>query len=395
MVVDTERIRTMARAEAPYMVKLRRDFHRHPELGMQEVRTAGIVAEQLHHLGLEVETGVAGTGVVGLLRCGRPGKTVALRADMDALPITDGKDVPYKSQVKGVMHACGHDAHVAMLLGVARILTRLAPELAGNVKFLFQPAEEGPGGAQPMIEAGVLDNPRVDVIVGAHVWSEFPVGHIGIQYGTMMAAVDRFKITILGQGGHGANPHETVDAVVVAAQVVGALQSIVSRNLDPVSPVVLSIGTINGGYRYNVIADRVDMTGTVRTLQPATRERLKQRLEEMVRGLTAAFGADYELEYTAVYPVTRNNDEVTVVVEKAARAVVGPERVQVKSKPSMGSEDFAYFTRVRPGCFFLVGCRNEAKGCGFPHHHPRFDIDEEALPIGAAVMVRAAVDLLG
>lgn len=394
---DFKEICRFAREEAGRLdVQLRswrRDLHMHPELGFAEHRTAALAAAHLQSLGLEVQTGVAGTGVVGLLR-GRGERTVALRADMDALPIQETTGAPYASQTPGVMHACGHDGHVAMLLGAATILAGIRQDLPGNVKFIFQPAEESPGGARPMIEAGVLDNPRVDAIFGAHLWAELPAGTIGVRYGTMMAAVDQFRILIKGEGGHGAAPHQAVDAVSVAAQAVLSLQTIVSRQIDPLEPVVLTIGTINGGYRHNVIADRVELTGTVRTLSEKARAEMPLRIERTLRGITEASGAGYELAYERVYPETINAAEPTRLVARIAAEIAGEERVIEEEAPEMGSEDFSFFLKEVPGTFFMVGIANLEKGIVHPHHHPAFDIDETALVTGTAVEVAAVLSQL-
>ncbi len=394
----------------------RRDFHMHPELGLQEHRTSALAAAHLQSLGMEVQTGVGGTGVVGLLRGGsstggsaraggpagvggsawaRGGEhTVALRADMDALPIQEATGAPYASQVPGVMHACGHDGHVAMLLGAATILAGVREALPGNVKFIFQPAEESPGGARPMIEAGVLANPPVEAIFGAHLWAELPAGTVGIRYGTMMAAVDQFRILIKGEGGHGAAPHQAVDAICVAAQAVLSLQTIASRQIDPLEPVVLTIGTMNGGYRHNVIADRVELTGTVRTLSEKVRDEIPVRIERTLRGITEASGAGYELAYERGYPETINAPEPTRLVADVAAEMFGGGRVVETKAPEMGSEDFSFFLKEAPGTFFMVGIASPEKGIIHPHHHPAFDIDENALAIGAAVEVAVALSQL-
>lgn len=380
-----------ARALTDWLVNFRRDLHQHPELGMEEVRTAGLVADRLRALGVEVRTGVGGTGVVGLIRGARPGPTIALRADMDALPIQDQKQVPYASQVPGKMHACGHDGHTTMLLGAATLLAGMKEELRGNVKFLFQPAEEGPGGAIPMIEAGALEDPRVDAVVGLHLHNDLPVGQIGIRYGTTNASTDSFEIKILGEGGHGAYPHGAVDAVVVAAQVVMGLQTLVSRETDPLDSVVLTVGTINGGYRHNVIADQVVMTGTIRTLDPKTREAMPQRMERVLQGITQAGRARYELKINPGYASVFNEERITRLVEETGRELLGAENVVLIPRPSMGGEDFAYFAQRVPGCFFRLGSRNEEKGIVFPGHHPKYDFDEGALPIGVGMLVQTVL----
>lgn len=368
------------------VLALRREIHQHPELGFQEVKTAKKVANYLEKLGLHVETEVAKTGVVGILEGAHPGPVLALRADMDALPITEKTGYEYASQLEGKMHACGHDSHTAMLLGAAHVLSLLKTELKGTVKFIFQPAEEGPGGALPMIEAGVLKNPDVEAIFGLHVWPDFQLGQIGLGYGAVMAAPDQFELKIIGQGGHGSAPHETIDAITVAAQVVNGLQQIVSRQIIPIQPAVLTIGTINGGYRYNIIADEVTMTGTVRTLSAKVREEIPKRMEEIIRGITSAFGAKYEFAYKKLYPPLVNHEKMVEYVKQIGRQVLGSEGVQVTKDPVMGGEDFAYFLEKVPGAFFRLGSSNGTPETSYPLHHPQFNIDEKTLVYGVKML---------
>ncbi|MGB8955018.1 MAG: amidohydrolase [Tumebacillaceae bacterium] len=377
----------MVRAIHPELVERRRDFHRHPELGFEEVRTAGIVAEWLRGLGLEVTTGVAKTGVVARLRGARPGKTVAMRADLDGLPIQDTKTCDYASTVPGKMHACGHDAHTAMLLGAAKVLSQLREEVAGEILFLFQPAEEGPGGAAPMMAEGVLEG--VDFILAQHVVPWLPAGYIAVADGPCSAAADEFTLKILGKGGHGAYPHMAVDAIQIAAHVIGGLQAIVSRQIDAQQTAVLSIGTIHGGSRLNVIADEVTMTGTVRTFDRLLREEIPRRMEDIVRGITSAFGAGYEFTYTDLYPALHNHHAAVELIKRVGREVLGSGRV-LDAPPSMGAEDFAYYLQKVPGCMYWLGCKAE----GHNLHHPAFDIDEEALFYGTQLLVEGALAFL-
>lgn len=378
-----------------YMVDIRRDLHRHPELGLRETRTAALIATELEKMGIDVTTKIAETGVMGVLTGGKPGRVIGLRADMDALPIQDAKEgCPYRSQVDGVMHACGHDGHVAMLLGAAKYLSQMREDLPGTVKFFFQPAEEGPGGARPMIEQGVLKNPDVEAVYGIHLWNDLMVGKVQLQYGTSMAAVDEVRISIHGEGGHGASPHQTVDAIVTAASAITALQTVVSRQIDPVHPAVLSIGTIRGGYRHNVIADKVEMTGTLRTLYPSTKQRIKERVDGILRGVTSAFGGSYDFELVPIYPATVNDEHTTRLAHKVVTDLFGEEAVVVKAEPSMGSEDFSFFGQQVPSTFLMVGSRNPAKGLVYPHHHPKFDFDEEAFRYGAAVLIGCVLNYL-
>ncbi len=381
-----------ARAFAADLVEIRRDLHMHPELGFHEVRTSGVVARELEPLGIEVRR-VAQTGVLGVLPGPRPGRTVALRADMDALPITETNDVPYASQNKGVMHACGHDAHTTALLGAARLLARRRDELEGTVKFFFQPAEEGPGGAAPMIAEGVMENPRVDAVFGLHVAGDLPAGQIGVRSGPSSAAADEIVIEVISQAGHAAHPHRAVDAIVVAAQVVLALQTLVSREMNPVDMMVVTIGTIEGGVKRNVIAERVRLNGTVRTFNRELRESMPERVERIVRGITSALRAEYTLNYTFGYPPLINDARAAALVRRTASEILGAENVIMIAQPSMGAEDFAYFLEHAPGCFYRLGTRRPG-GPIIGGHTPTFDIDESALPIGAAVMAGVALDFL-
>lgn len=384
-----------ASALLPEMVAYRRQFHQHPELGMEEFETAAAVAAALRGLGIEVREKVGVTGVVGLIRGRGPGRTIAIRADMDALPVQEQQDRPYSSRIPGKMHACGHDGHTAILLGVAKLLQQLRTEFDGQVKLLFQPAEEGPGGAEPMIRDGTMEDPHVDAVLGLHINTEIPTGQIGVGHGVTSAAPDGFQIVVRGVGGHGAHPHRSVDAIAVGAQVVTALQTITSREVDPVNPLVVTVGTFNGGFRGNVIAPEVTMTGTVRTLDPELRATMEDRIRRLVGGICAAMRAEFDLQYSYGYPSVVNDEAMCQLVEAAGRAVLGAENVLLIPKPSMGGEDFSYFAQLAPGCFFRLGARNEHKGTVFPGHHPGYDFDEDCMPVGAAVMVRAALDYLG
>jgi amidohydrolase len=366
----------------------RRHLHMHPELGFEEHGTSKFVADRLRSLGIEVRAGVAGTGVVGLIRGSRPGKTVLLRADIDALPILEENDVPYRSTRPGVMHACGHDGHTAILLGVAQQLIDRRQKLAGTVKLIFQPCEEKPpGGATKMIEAGVMDDPKVDAVFGLHLSQELPVGTVAARPGPIMAAADMFRLDIAGKGGHAARPHECVDAGLVAAQVMVALHQIVAREVNPIEPAVITVGQIQAGTAPNVIPDAALMRGTVRAFDQELRERLARRVEEVAVGVAKAMRAECKVTYDWGYPAVINEEASTRFVQEVAQEVVGPERL-VGREPSMGGEDFAYFLQKAPGCFFNVGTRNEERGLIWGHHHPRFDIDEAALPVGVDMFVR-------
>ncbi len=385
--------RSEAEGMAGQLTAWRRDLHAHPELGFAVQRTAGIVARHLMELGCEVRTGVGQSGVVGLLHGGKPGPTVLLRADMDALPIQEISDAPYASCVPGVMHACGHDGHVALGLGAATLLARHASALPGNVLFVFQPAEEGDGGAAAMIADGALADPIPAAAFGIHLWNTMPLGLVMAQAGPLMAAADAVRIVLRGRGGHGALPHEAVDAIAVAGQVLSALQTIVSRNVDPQETAVLTIGTIHGGSAFNVIAETVEMQGTIRTFSPAVRETVLTRLQVLLDGITAGMGANYELTVKPTTGAVVNDPAAAEIARAAAVQVVGNTAVTWRP-PLMVSEDFAEFAARVPACFMLLGSANSELGLDAPHHNPRFDFDERALPIGAALLATTAVRFL-
>ena len=375
------------------LVAWRRDFHMHPELGFQEHRSAGLIADQLRELGYRVQTGVATTGVVGLLEGRRPGPVVMLRFDMDALPLAEENEVEYASQNPGVMHACGHDAHMAMGLGVATLLAQHLDEMAGTLKLVFQPGEEGMNGAEKMVQAGVMENPRPDVFLATHVWNDAPVGTLNVSPGAVMAAAEKWTCTVRGSGGHGAMPHQTVDPIVAVAQIVSALQTVVSRNVSPLETAVVTVGSVHGGHAFNIIPAQVDLSGTIRTYSPQVREMVLRRVREVVQGVAAACGVVADLEITRLTPAVVNDAGVTSVVRAAAEAVVGPENV-LSGGRTMGSEDAAYFMQDVPGCYFFVGSANPERGLGAPHHNPRFDLDEDALVLGVAVIMHALAHFL-
>jgi amidohydrolase len=372
---------------------LRRDFHRHPELGFQEVRTAGVVTRTLTELGLEVTPGIGKTGVVALLEGNQPGPVVMLRFDMDALPIVEETGAEYASENHGVMHACGHDAHTAIGLTVARILHNHRQEISGTVKFVFQPAEEGLGGADGMIVAGVLDNPKPNFALGVHVWNEKPLGWVGIAPGPVMAAADIFKVRITGKGGHGAVPNLSVDPVVASTQVINALQSIVARNIAPLQSAVVSVTAIHGGEAFNVIPPFVEFRGTIRAFEPEVHAKVLRRFEEITNGVPTALGCKAEIELTGITPAVINDLKVTNSVQASAATILPHEKLETDFC-TMGSEDFAFFSQQVPSCFIFIGSANPEKGLDAPHHHPRFDIDEGVLPKAAALMAGAALDLL-
>lgn len=385
----------LSAAEALYdeIVAVRRDLHMHPELGFQEVRTARVVAEKLGALGYEVITGVGKTGVVGVLQGGLPGeRTVLLRFDMDALPIQEENDVPYRSQVPGVMHACGHDAHVAVGIGVANVLAQHRDQIPGTIKLMFQPAEEGLGGAKAMINDGVLNGPDVDYALGLHVSSGHPVGTAVVRSGAMMAASDGLRITVRGKGGHGAHPDQTVDAVLVAAQIIVALQTIVARNVNPESTGVVTIGAIHAGQAGNVIADTAQMRGTIRSFDPAVRELLHRRVREVATGVASALGATADVEVIIGVDATVNAEKPTEVIYRSAAALLGEANLDTTYR-TPGGEDFSAVLARVPGNFFFLGTKSDER-TGFPHHNPHFDLDEQALPTGVAILCDAALRCL-
>ena len=371
----------------PDLRNWRRDFHRHPELGFQEIRTAGIVTRRLGELGLEVQTGVGKTGVVGLLKGARPGPVVMLRFDMDALPITEENATDYVSETPGVMHACGHDGHVAIGMGVATLLARHRHELSGSVKFVFQPAEEGLGGAVKMIQAGAMLNPRPDVTLGLHIFNQLSAGLVAAGDGPVMAAGERFHCIVKGRGGHGATPHQTVDAVVVAAHIVTALQTVVSRNVDPQEPAVVSVGSLHAGTAFNVIAEQAELWGTIRTFDESTRQMVLRRVREVVEGTARVMGASAQLEIEELTVAVVNDAATAARVREVAKRVVGAANVSAQQR-WMASEDMAYFLREVGGCYFFIGgARSPSE---FPHHNPRFDFDESVLSLGVAILCEAA-----
>ena len=374
-----------------YITKMRRYFHAHPELSFMEHNTMETVRKELISMGYEpriVENG----GIVADLNV-NDGKRIAVRADMDALPVEEENNVEYRSLNKGIMHACGHDAHTAMLLGLAKILSRQREKIKGNVRFLFQQAEESPpGGAQELIRRDALD--RVDFVIGQHVDSNLDVGTMGIIPGPIMANADEFRIKIHGKGGHGSEPERAVDAIIVASSLVSSLQTIVSRNISPLSPAVVTVGTFKSGYRYNIIAAHAELTGTVRTYSLDDRELIKRRIEELLSGVCNAHGATYEYEYIDGYPVLINNTDVSSIVESAAKEVVGQSGI-VHPPPKMGGEDFSYYTQKIPGAFYFLGVRNRQKGIDSPQHSPTYDIDESSLGIGTGILYMSVLKLLG
>ncbi|MGC4108343.1 MAG: amidohydrolase [Thermomicrobiales bacterium] len=381
----------------PGVIADRRWLHEHPELGFEEVQTAAFIQQRLESLGVEdIRTGIAKTGATALIRgtANGPGKdkVILLRADIDALPILEENETEYVSQTPGTMHACGHDAHTAILLGVTRLLVERRNEFSGTVKVLFQPAEERfPGGASVMVQEGVLEDPHVDAVFGLHMANDTEVGFVKIAGGPILAAPDSFEIIIQGKGGHAARPQAAVDPVVIGSQIVAALQTLVSRETDPMDNAVVSTTIFQAGEAFNVIPDTARLGGTVRTFTTETREHMAKRIPEIAKGIGEAMGATVEATFTYGYPATINDPAESERLRAVAIAVLGEEKV-LPMKPIMGGEDFSYFLNERPGSFFFVGSKNTEKGLIWGHHHPKFDIDEESMGVGIAVSVANVID---
>ena len=374
-------------------IQLRRDFHRHPELGFEEVRTSGIVAERLKVLGLEVTTGIGKTGVVGLLRGKAETPVLLLRFDMDALPITEDTGVDYASEEPGKMHACGHDSHTAVGLSVAKILTSMRDQLPGTIKFVFQPAEEGDGGAALMVKEGVLENPKPDYSMGMHVWNEKPVGWYALTPGPSMAGAQVFTIKLTGKGGHGAAPHNTIDPVVAMAQIVTALQTISSRNINPLDSAVVSVCEVSAGTAFNIIPQEAILKGTIRSFKPEVTEEVIKRFYDIVNNVAAAMGciADITMEQVT-FPVI-NHPELVNLMTGVVRGLDPTAKIDHQHQ-TMGSEDFSFMMHDIPGCFIMIGSANPEKGLVFGHHHPKFNIDEACLPYAVAIIAQGAIEIL-
>jgi amidohydrolase len=373
------------------LIRIRREIHQHPELGFEVHRTAAFVASYLQSLPLTVRENIGRTGVIGDLKGKVPGPTIALRADMDALPLTETSDVNYKSRIDGRMHACGHDGHTAIMLVTAKLLAKKKDLIKGNIRFIFQPAEEKEGGARQMIADGCLHG--VDKIFGLHLWNYQPLEWIGSAPGPVLAAADRFQINIKGAGGHGGLPHQSTDAIVIASHVVTAIQTIISRNTDPIENAVISVGTIRGGSEHNIIASSATLTGTVRTFTDDMRQLIRQRMSEITAGLASTFKAEIKFDYKNGYPATVNHPAAYENVMTAARQIVGSRAIHMD--PCMGGEDFSYYLQKVPGCFFFVGSSPEGALPGsIPHHSSNFDINENALMIGTSIYLQLIENLL-
>lgn len=372
------------------VVLIRRDLHMHPELGFAEHRTASIVAARLRHLGYDVAEGIGGTGVVGVIRGSRPGRTIMLRADMDALPIVEETSHGYRSQFEGVMHACGHDGHVAILLGAAALIADGRDRLAGTVCLVFQPAEEGQGGARAMIHDGLFERFGIERAYGLHLSSKYLSSVLGFREGPMYASSDSIEINVLGTGGHGSAPHDAIDPIYTAAQFISSVQQVITRQIDPLEPAVVTIGAIHGGTIHNVIPRTCQMLGTVRTFSEGVRSKMSERIERVLRSCCDASGARYEFAYFDRYPVTSNDAHQTQYARALARDAIGDERV-VEATQLMGAEDFSFYAQCVPACFYTLGCQADSNSA-HPHHSSLFDIDERALPTGVAMMTALAFD---
>lgn len=389
-----EKIEQLAEKYLERIMEMRRELHRFPELGFKEFKTAEIIKKELDRIGIPYESEIAATGIVGLIKGKKEGKTVLLRADMDALPVEEESRCEFKSEITGNMHACGHDGHVAGLLGAAMILNDLKDEIAGNVKLVFQPAEEGPGGADPMIKAGILENPKVDAAFGCHIWPACKAGQIMIKDGDMMSHTTSFDIMIQGVGGHGSQPEKTIDPIIIGSQIIINFQNIISRNISTLKPAVLSCCTIKAGEACNVIPDKLIIKGTIRTFDEELTNEIVDRMENIIKGITSSYGASYVFDVNRMYPALKNDHEMFELSKKTLGKIVGEENVIVMEEPLMGSEDFSYFGKKVPSNFFLVGVRDAQEDIESMLHHPRLLWDEKYLKINAKALSQLAIDFL-
>ena len=374
------------------VIEIRHQIHQNPELSFAEKETAKLAAAEMKKLGFEVEENIFGTGVCATFINSNKedAKTLLIRADMDALPVEEKNDLEFKSKSKGVMHACGHDGHTAILIGTAMVLKELAADFDGNLKFLFQPGEETSGGAEGMIKAGVLENPQVDAAMGLHLWGSTEEGIVEYKSGALMASPDRFNLKIIGKGGHAARPHNTIDPIPIAAQIISSLQNIVSRRIDPLESAVISVGMIEAGKTHNVIPDQVELKATVRSLKKEIREKLPQYIESVIKNTCQIYGAEYELDYIFGYPAVINDPQMTNIIKTAAQKILGPEKLREKKKAEMGGEDFSYFGREVPAVFYYLGIAPQGEIVN--HHQSDFKFNDSVLKTGVAVMAQAALD---
>ena len=390
MTIDIKRI---VQAVVPQMLHTRRELHAHPELSFQEHRTSQLIAETMRSLGIDVTDGIAGTGVVGLIAGAHSGPTLMIRADIDALPIHEASTSAYTSQNPGIMHACGHDGHTAVLLTVAKILSEHRSRIAGQIKLVFQPAEETMEGANRMLTDRVMDNPHVDRVLGFHLWNPLEVGQIGIRTGPIFASADEFKLIIHGKGGHGALPHQAIDPILISAHLISGLQALISRESPPSKPAVLTIGTIHGGSAYNVIADSVEMTGTLRTLDEDLRQTLLRRIPEVAAGITSSLQGSFGFELIRGCPPVDNDANVAAFVSDVASNLLGNANL-IAVEPATTGDDISFFLNEAPGCYFLVGSSNSSRGLDASHHSPNFDFDEQALSIATELLISCVFEYM-
>lgn len=387
LAVSSIRLSEEVQSVLDEVVQIRRQVHQYPEPGFQEFETSKLIQSSLKRAGVQLKT-MAKTGVVGLIPGGK--KTLLVRADIDCLPVKEQNDVPFKSKRDGFMHACGHDAHVAMALGAATVLSKLRSKLNCGVKFMFQPAEEGPGGAGPMIQEGILENPKVDTAIALHVWSDLPVGQVGVRRDHVYAASEAFSVKIIGRGGHGAAPHQTIDPVVAAADFVMAVQTVVSRKIDPIQPAVVTVGKFQGGNRFNIIPAFVELEGTIRSLEESINRKIRAEVKRTLDGTAKRYGVKYELKFFNYYPPTINNRKVADFVAEVAAGIVGKRSV-VEQEPSLGGEDMSLVQKRVPSAYIMIGVRNDKKGINSPHHCSTFSIDEDGLAVGTQLIVNTAL----
>jgi amidohydrolase len=390
MTID---IKSIVQAVVPQMLYTRREIHAHPELSFQEHRTSQLIAETMRSLGIDVTDGIAGTGVVGLITGAHSGPTLMIRADIDALPIHEASKSTYSSQNSGIMHACGHDGHTAVVLAVAKILSEQRSRIGGHIKLVFQPAEETMEGATRMLTDRVMDNPQVDRVLGFHLWNPLEVGQIGIRTGPIFASADEFRLIVHGKGGHGALPHQAIDPIIISAHLISALQTLISRESPPSKPAVLTIGTIHGGSAYNVIADSVEMTGTLRTFDEDLRQTLLRRIHEVAAGITSSLQGSFEFELIRGCPPVDNDPNVVAFVSNVASSLVGNENV-ITVEPATTGDDISFFLNEAPGCYFLVGSSNSSRGLDASHHSPNFDFDEQALSIATELLISCVFEYM-
>lgn len=373
------------------VINIRRDLHRIPEPGFKELKTSEYILSKLKEYGIRNIKRMAKTGIVVTLTPRNINKTIMLRADMDGVPVREENEIDYRSMHDGWMHACGHDGHMAIMLGVIKLISGNIKKLKSRIKFVFQPSEEDQGGALKIIQEGVLKDPEVSAAIGLHIWNDLPCGKVGIRHGPLLASVDRFKIKILGKGTHGAMPHLGVDAITTASQVINALQTVISREIDPINNAVLSIGKINGGSAYNIISDKVEMIGTVRVLKPGLNIVIRKKMERIIKNVTSGMNAKYDFEYNNMYPVTINDKKITELVTRAAEKTVGKDKV-TKAEKTMGGEDMAFYLQKVPGCYFFLGSSNKKKGFTAPHHSCNFNFDENCMIKGIEIVIRSILD---